>query len=96
MGPDTVELGWLNEDDIITDDGRVTIDTSSDYYNNSSLLTIIQFDPLFEEDGGEYICYAIINESFIFELINLQNFTSKIKCATYICYITKHYKYNYT
>ena len=86
IDPDTIELGWLNEDDIITDDGRVTIDTSSDYYNDSSLLTTIQFDPLFEEDEGEYICYAVINGSFIFEPINLQNFTSKINMCihTYV------------
>ena len=81
IDPDTIELGWLNEDDIITDDSRVTIDTSSDYYNDSSLATIIQFDPLFEDDEGEYICYAVINGSFIFEPINLQNFTSKQTCA---------------
>ena len=81
--PDTIELGWLNEDDIITDNGRVTIDTSSDYYNDSSLLTSIQFDPLFEEDEGEYICYAVINGSFIFEPINLQNFTSKINMCVH-------------
>ena len=78
VDPDITELGWLNEDDIITDDGRVTIDTSTDYYNDSSLVTIIQFDPLFEDDEGEYICYAIINGSFISESINLQDFTSKL------------------
>ena len=78
VDPDTIELGWLNEDDIITDDSRVTINTSSDYYNDSSLVTIIQFDPLFEDDMGEYICYAVINGSFISESINLQDFTSKL------------------
>ena len=29
VDPDTIELGWLNEDDIITDDSRVTIVRSS-------------------------------------------------------------------
>ena len=81
VDPDTTELGWVNEDDIITDDGRVIIDTLSDYYNDSGLVSIIQFDPLFEEDVGEYICYAVINGSFIFEPINLQNFTSKKACS---------------
>ena len=80
VDPDATELGWVNEDNIITDDGRVTIDTSSDYYNDSSLIRIIQFDPLFEQDEGEYICYAVINGSFTFESINLQNFTSKQTC----------------
>ena len=77
VDPDTVELGWLFEDDIITDDGRVTIKTSRDYYNDRSPVTIIQFDPLFEDDESEYICYAVINNSFIIEPINLKNFTSK-------------------
>ena len=73
MDPHTIDIHWLNEDDIITDDSRVTIGTSND---DSSLFTIIQFNPLFEDDEGEYICYAVINGSFIFEPINLQNFTS--------------------
>ena len=78
VDPDTVELGWLNEDDIITDDSRVTIDVSSDYFNDSTLVTIIQFDPLAEEDEDEYTCYAIINGSSIFESISLQNIISKL------------------
>ena len=87
IDPDAVELYWLNEDDIITDDGRVTIDKSSDYYNDSSLVTIIQFDPLFEDDEGEYVCYAVINGSFTFESINLQNFASEINMCIHI-YVT--------
>ena len=78
VDPDTVELGWLNEDDIITNDSRVTIDVSSDYFNDSTLVTIIQFDPLAEEDEDEYTCYAIINGSFIFESISLQDIISKL------------------
>ena len=87
VDPDTIKLGWLNEDDIITDDGRVTIDTSSDYYNDSSLVRIIQFDPLFQDDEGEYICYAVINGSFAFESINLQNFTCKQTCPYIYTYV---------
>ena len=78
VDPDTIELGWLNEDDIITNDSRVTVDTSSDYLNGSTLVTTIQFDPLIEEDEDEYICYAMINGSFVFESISLQNITSKL------------------
>ena len=59
----------------------MTINASSDCYNDSSLATIIQFDPLLEDDEGEYICYAEINGSFIFEPVNLQNFKSKQTCA---------------
>ena len=75
VDPDTIELGWLNEDDIITDDSRVTIDTSN--FNDSTLVTTIQFDPLNEDDENQYTCYAIVNGSFVFESIDLQNFTSK-------------------
>ena len=78
VDPDTVELGWLDADDIITNDSRVTIDASGNYFNDSTLVTIIQFDPLAEEDEDEYTCYAIINGSFIFESISLQNITSKL------------------
>ena len=84
VDPDNTKLGWLNEDEIFTDDNRVTIDTSSDYFNGSTLVTIIQFDPLTEEDEGEYTCYAIINGSFMFESIDLQNFTSK-QCKLHAC-----------
>ena len=73
VDPDTIEFGWLNEDDIITDDSRVTIYKSSD---DNILITIIQFDPLYEEDEDEYTCYTIVNGSFTFDSIDLQNFTS--------------------
>jgi len=76
---DDIEIAWLNEENIITVDSRVTIDTSSD---NDTVVTTIQFDPLFEEDEGVYICYAVINESFIFESIELQDFRSK--CINFI------------
>ena len=91
VDPDTVEFGWFFEDDIITDDSRVSIDTSNDYYNDSSLLTIIRFDPLFEDDEGEYICYAVINNSLIIEPFNLQNFTGKSIYIIMYVYACKHY-----
>jgi len=75
--PNIIFLGWVNEETIITNGSRVTVNASSGYFNNSTLFTSIHFDPLTEEDEGEYICYAIINGSFIFESISLQNFTSK-------------------
>ena len=78
VDPDTIELGWLNEDDIITDDSRVTINTSND---NSTLVKIIQFDPLNEEDQDEYVCYTMVNRSFIYDFIDLQKLTSKQLCA---------------
>ena len=78
VDPDTIELTWLNEDDIITDDNRVTINTSSDYHNDSTLVTIIQFNPLIKDDEGKYICYTIINGLLIFDSISLFNFTGKL------------------
>ena len=76
MDPDNIKFGWVNEENINTNDSRVTINTSNGYLNDSTLFTNIQFDPLIEEDEGQYICYVVINGSFIFESINLQNFTS--------------------
>ena len=81
VDPHTVKLGWLNEDDIITNDSRVTIDTSSDHFNDSTLVTTIQFDPLTVEDENEYICYAKINGLFVFKSI-IQNITSKLHICT--------------
>ena len=77
MDPDTIELGWLNEENIVTDDGRVTIYESNDNFNDSTVFTIIQFDPLLQEDEGEYTCYAVINGSLVFEAVNFQNFSGK-------------------
>ena len=78
VDPNTVELGWLYEEDI-TDDNRVTIVTLRNYSDDSTIVTIIQFNPLAEEDEGEYICYAIINGSFMYESIS---FTCKFKAMS--------------
>ena len=78
MDPDTIEFGWLNEDDIITDDSRVTIEQSNDLINISSnfsirvFITIIQFDPLVEDDEGNYSCYSVINGTEMSTSIQLQ------------------------
>ena len=88
VDPDTIELGWLNEDDIITNDSRVTIDTSSDYFNGSTLVTTIQFDPLTEEDEDEYTCYAMINGSYVFESINLQIISESF--PRHVMYVRDH------
>ena len=84
VDPDTIELGWLNENDIITDDSRVTIIESwNDLTSNSSnssisvITTVIRFDPLYEHDDGNYTCYARTNESETFASVILQNFRSK-------------------
>ena len=101
------ELGWLNEGDIITDDSRVTIvESSNDSAGNSSyfiiITSIIQFDPLIEDDEGAYSCYSIVNETEISTSIQLQNFRSML-CVrynmythiyTFILYIYTHAKKN--
>ena len=98
VDPDTIDLGWLNEDDIITDDSRVTVIESSDVepVNSSSYFSItkiIRFDPLYENDNGTYTCYSIVNESESFTSIQLQNFRSKYIIFVYM-YIS-HNTYNY-
>ena len=91
VDPDSIELGWLNEDDIVTNDNRVTITKSlnnsvnrSSNLTTSVITTVIQFDPLFEDDEGTYFCYLIVNESETFVFIHLQNFKSEqINCILY-------------
>ena len=94
VDPDTIELGWINEDDIITDDSRVTIvETPDDLSNNSSnintsvITIVLRFDPLYEDDEGIYTCFAIIDESEAFASIQLQNFgsmyISNVDCSMY-------------
>ena len=97
MDPDTIELGWLNEDDIVTDDSRVTIIRSSNHSANISsnfntiITTVIQFDPFFEDDKGNYSCYSIANKSVKYISTPLNNFTSElrtyVKCIFYCAYV---------
>ena len=77
MDPDTIELGWLNKDDIITDDNRVAITESMHDSVNNDITTVIQFDPMYEEDEGTYSCYSTVNELQTFASIQLQNFRSE-------------------
>ena len=79
VDPNTVELGWLNEDDI-TNDSRVIIIKSQNGTSNFStsvMTTAIRFNPLFEDDEKAYSCYSVVNESINLASINLQNFTGK-------------------
>ena len=83
MDPDTIELGWLTENDIINNT-RVTIikstnDSSNNLSNSSTIVitTVIQFDPLFEDDEGTYSCfYSKMNQSALFTSIRLHSFIS--------------------
>ena len=62
-----------------------------------ALVTIIQFDPLAEEDEDEYTCYAVINGSFMFESISLQNIISYfLDIHTYIHDYACHVRYKST
>ena len=81
VDPDTIELGWLNEEDIVTNDSRVTVfkltnDSSNNASNSSNIIiaTVIQFNPLFEDDERTYSCfYSKMNESTLFTSIRLNN-----------------------
>ena len=91
MNPDTVVLSWVNKEDIITDDNRVTIiEPLNDSANNTSnsstsvITTVIRFDPLIENDEGTYSCYSIVNGSETFVSIQLQNFISK-QVVIFVC-----------
>ena len=63
---DIVDLGWLNEEVIVTNDSRVTIVKNNFTFNSSitGITTIIRFDPLLEIDEGNYTCYySVENET---------------------------------
>ena len=80
VDPDTIELGWLNENDIVTNDSRVTIIkylNGTTNLSSSVIITAIRFSPLFEDDKGAYSCYSVVNKSIKLASINLQNFISK-------------------
>ena len=83
MDLDPINLTWINEENIVTIDERVTIiepvNDSINFtsnFNANVITTVIQFDPLFEDDEGIYGCYLMVNESVRCESIQLQNFTS--------------------
>jgi len=85
VDPDSIELNWHNEENIVTNDSRVTIIDStnnlanfSSNFSTSIITTIIRFDPLFEDDKGNYSCYSKMNESVQFVSIQLQNFKCKL------------------
>ena len=86
LDPDTIELGWLNENDIVTNDSRVTIIkylNGTTNLSSSVITTAIRFNPLFEDDKGAYSCYSVVNESIKLASINLQNFMSKYIALKY-------------
>ena len=92
VDPDVVELVWLNEEDIITADNRVTIVNLTDNLVDSSsnitirvVTTVIHFDRLLLNDEGVYTCNFVINGSEQFTFIRLQNFRS-----TYVFYNYRH------
>ena len=77
---DSIELGWDYEEEFITDDSRVTtiespyVEPSNIHFN--IVTTIIRFDPLYEDDEGNYTCHLIVNTSETFTSIQIQNFRS--------------------
>ena len=90
VDPDSIDLAWFNEEDIVTIDGRVTIVESTNDSSNSNasvITTVIQFDPLFEDDEGIYACYSTVNNSVKFDSIELQNFRSKLLIYNLSVYI---------
>ena len=83
VDPDTIELGWLDEDDITNDTRKTIFKLTNDSFNNASnsstivITTVIRFDPLFEDDEGTYSCfYSKMNESALFTSIRLKSFIS--------------------
>ena len=91
VDPDVVELVWFNEEGVITVDSRVTIVNSmnsSSNYSINFITSIIQFNPLFDDDEGVYICSLVMNGSVQNTSIQLQNFRSMCMIYVLLYYVT--------
>jgi len=97
MDLDAVNLGWFNEEGIITNDSRVNIvELPNDVvilpnFTRTVITTLIQFDPLIEFDEDTYSCYySVANETEIstsFQLMPLSKFYMHYMCVALLWYV---------
>ena len=74
----TVQLTWLDSDNIVTSDNRVTVTPTNITSNAFSFTytTVLQFAYLMEGDEGNYTCNLVADEMFESQTVRLQNFRS--------------------
>ena len=78
IDPDSVQLTWLDSDNIVTSDNRVTVTPTNITSNAFSFTytTVLQFVYLMEGDEGKYTCDLEADEMFESQTVQLQNFRS--------------------
>ena len=78
IDPDSVQLTWLNSDNIVTSDNRITVTPTNITSNAFSFTytTILQFAYLMLGDEGNYTCDLVADGMFEFQTVRLQNFRS--------------------
>ena len=77
IDPDSVDLTWKLDDNIITTDNRVTIITNiTENPFSFTYTTIIQFTYLMEGDEGNYTCNVEVDDMMESRSIVLENLRS--------------------
>ena len=80
----SVIISWMGPGgDTITNDSRVTISPTSGSGNNYT--SSLQFMYLMEGDEGIYICHVAILETVAYDLVEMNNPTSKLMCIENKC-----------
>ena len=78
IDPNSVQLIWLDSENIITSDNRVTVTPTNITSNAFSFTytTVLQFAYLMEGDEGNYTCNLVADDMFESQTVRLQNFRS--------------------
>ena len=75
LDPSSVISFWTGPNGIVTDDNRITINTTGD---SSSYNTTLHFSYLSESDEGIYTCNVTTDNHSVSRSTNLTNFISKL------------------
>ena len=86
VDPDVVQLTWLDSENIVTPDNRVTLIPTNITSNAFSFAytTVLQFAYLIEGDEGNYTCDLVADEMFESQTVRLQNFRSMFVHIQYV------------
>ena len=81
LDPSSVTIFWKGPNGIITDDDRVTINTTGD---GNTYITTLHFNYLSESDEGIYTCNVTTDNHSVSQSTNFTNFISKLSLGIYI------------
>ena len=72
---------WTGPNGIVTDDGRITINTTGD---GNTYITTLHFSYLSESDEGIYTCNLTTDNHSVSRSTSLTNFISKLSLDIYV------------